>query len=220
MGRPVLAIGGVALIGLGIAIGLGWWWPSSADTDRQVGTRIGSVLLATQSGDVEIRTGDVSTTTVHQRLRYTGSRPGDAFKISGGQLVLAGCGHDCTVDYELIVPRGTTVSGNAGSGDVAIEGAGATEVTSRSGEVRVLGGVGPVKVRANSGEVSIRLASPQNVQVDAGSGDVSVVVPAGHYRVRAETGSGDQRITLATDPNGPYQLDLRTRSGDVTVNAA
>jgi hypothetical protein len=221
MGRPLLAIGGVALIGAGIAFGLGWtWWSSSATTSRQVTWPIDTVLLDTQSGDVQIRTGDVQTTTIRQHFRYRGGQPGDAFRVSGGQLVLSGCGNDCTVDFEVVVPRGSAVSGHSTSGDVTIEGAAATDVTARSGDVRIVDGAGPVKVQSNSGSVSVRLAGPQNVQVDGHSGDVSAVVPPGHYRIVAETDSGDRKVDLAADPDGPYQLDLRTHSGDVTIDAA
>jgi hypothetical protein len=220
MGRPALAIGGIALIGTGIAIGLGWWWPSTADADHQVAQRIESVRLDTNSGDIRITAGDVTTASVHERFHYSGSRPDQAYQVDGSQLVLTDCGHDCTVDYQVVVPRGTSVSGSAKSGDVDLDGLAVTDVTSTSGEVRVRAAAGPVTAHANSGDVTVDLASPQNVQVDANSGSVTVTVPTDRYRVQARTNSGDQEIDIVTDPAGPYLLDLEANSGDVKVRSA
>jgi hypothetical protein len=220
MARPLLAIGGIALIGIGAAIGLGWWWPTSAQEDRQVTQRIDTVSLDTNSGDVHIRADNVATTTVHQRFHYNGSRPNDAFRVTGGRLELTGCGHNCSVDYDVVVPRGATVTGTASSGDVTVDAASSIDVTANSGEVRVRDGAGPVKVQANSGDVSVALAAPQDVQVEANSGDVHVVVPQDRYRVQAQTESGEQKINISTDPAAPHLLDLHANSGDVTINPA
>lgn len=220
MSRPALAIGGVALIGTGVAIGLGWWWPSSAEQDSLVESRIDTVRLDVDSGDVAIRVGDVATTTVHQDFRYHGARPDDTFQVNGTELVLNRCEPDCSVDYEVVVPRGTAVTGDAKSGDITIEGLAATDVTVQSGDVRVLDGAGSVKVRSRSGDITVNLATPQNVQAEANSGDVKVVVPQDRYRVQVETRSGDQQIDIPTDPAGTRTLDLRASSGDVRLSPA
>jgi DUF4097 and DUF4098 domain-containing protein YvlB len=220
MSRPALAIGGLALIGAGLAIGLNWWWPNTAEADHQVAQPVTGVRLDVNSGDVRITASDVTTTSVHERFHYSGSRPDHAYQLEGAQLVLAGCGHDCTVDYEVVVPRGTTVNGSAKSGDVVLDGVVGTDVTSNSGEVRVTDAAGPVKVHANSGDIEIGLASPQDVHADANSGSVTVTVPADRYRVDVRTRSGDQDVAIPTDPAGAHVLDLQANSGDVRVEPA
>lgn len=224
MSRPALAIGGVALIGTGVAIGLGWstgfGWPSSAEQDSLVESRIDTVRLDVDSGDVDIRVGDVATTTVHQEFRYHGARPDDTFQVNGTELVLNRCEPDCSVDYDVVVPRGTAVTGEAKSGDITVEGLAATDVTVQSGDVRVLDGAGSVKVQTSSGDITVNLATPQSVHADANSGDVKVVVPQDHYRVQVQTSSGDQRIDIPTDPASTRTLDLRADSGDVTLTPA
>ena len=221
MGRTALAIGGIALIAVGAAVGFGWstgfGWPSTSTVDRHVAQRIDAVALDVGSGDVHVRAGDVSTTTVHQRFRYSGSHPGDAFTITGTRLELAGCGHDCTVDYDVVVPRGTTMSGQANSGDITAQGLAATDITTRSGEVHVDDAAGPVTVHANSGDITVTLTLPADVRADAKSGDVTVTVPPDRYRVQIETDSGDQDVNIASDPAGTHVLDLRANSGDVKV---
>ncbi|GAB2978211.1 DUF4097 domain-containing protein [Amycolatopsis acidiphila] len=220
MGRTALAIGGLVLISAGIAIGVGWWWPSTAEADHQVAGPVAGVRLDTASGDVRITARDVGTTSIHERFHYNGSRPDAAYRLDGTQLVLAGCGHDCIVDYEVVVPRGATVSGSSKSGDLLLEGVLGTDVTSNSGNVRVEDAAGPVRAHANSGDIEIGLASPQDVHADANSGDVTLTVPSDRYRVQARTNSGDQEIDVATDPAGPHLLDLEANSGDVKVRHA
>ncbi|HVW40989.1 MAG TPA: DUF4097 family beta strand repeat-containing protein, partial [Amycolatopsis sp.] len=160
---------------------------------------------------------DVGTTTVHQRFHHRGSQPGDAFAVTGTRLELHGCGHNCTVDYDVVVPRGTTVTGEAASGDITAQGLAATDITTRSGEVRVDDAAGPVTVHANSGDITVALALAADVRADANSGDVRVTVPRDRYQVRVETDSGDQDVNIASDPAGTHVLDLRANSGDVKV---
>ncbi|HJQ44827.1 MAG TPA: DUF4097 family beta strand repeat-containing protein [Amycolatopsis sp.] len=217
MARPALAIGGIALIGVGVAIGFGWWSPSTSTVDRQVAQRIDTVTLDVGSGDVHLRAGDVGTTTIHQRFHYNGSQPGDAFAVTGTRLELRGCGDNCTVDYDVVVPRGTIVTGEANSGDITAQGLAATDVTTRSGEVHVTDAAGPVTVHANSGDISVALARPEDVQANANSGDVKVTVPANRYRLQIQTRSGDQDISVENDPAGTHVLDLQANSGDVKL---
>lgn len=220
MGRPALAIGGIALIGAGVAIAVGWWWPTSAREDRQVTVQVSSVQLDVRSDDVHVRAEDVATTTVHQEFRYHGGKPADAFHVEGGRLVLTGCGSDCSVDYDIVVPRGTTMSGHSTSGDVTVEGLAATDVTTTSGEIHLLDAAGTVQAQASSGDVTVVARVASDVHVETTSGDVQVTVPNDHYRVRIDTSSGDQRIGIPSDPAGTHLLDLQATSGDVSVTPA
>ncbi|HKS45621.1 MAG TPA: DUF4097 family beta strand repeat-containing protein [Amycolatopsis sp.] len=200
MGRPVLAIGGIALIGTGIAIGLGWGWPSTAEANTRITQQIHTVRFDVDSSDVTVRTEDVSATVVRQRLSYhLRSRPDDAFQVDGDQLVLTECGHNCSAQFEVVVPRGTAVTGAVTSGKIELEAP------------------GTVDVRATSGEIDITLEAPQDVRATATSGEINLTVPNDRYRVAGDTGSGDRRIDVATDPAAPHLLDLNSTSGDVTV---
>lgn len=220
MGRPALAIGGVALICAGVAIAFSSWRSDSAEQDHQLAQTVTSVQLATSSGDVRVVARDVTTTSVHETFHYSGSQPGQGYRLDGATLVLAGCGHDCTVDYDIVVPRGTAVHGNLTSGDVTLDGVVGTDVTSTSGQIRVTGAAGPVKAHATSGDIEISLASPEDVNAQANSGNVTVTVPNDRYRVDVLTHSGEQEVGIPTDPAGAYVLDLQATSGDVRVEPA
>ncbi|MEV4122637.1 DUF4097 family beta strand repeat-containing protein [Micromonospora sp. NPDC049645] len=124
-----------------------------------------------------------------------------------------------------------------GSGDVRVTGAtGAVEVETGSGDIEVSEVNGAVRLRAGSGDITARrlggatdaeagsgnvtveLDKPAAARVHASSGDVTMLVPAGSYRVRSHTGSGDAQVTVADDPAASLVLDGSTGSGDVTIS--
>lgn len=110
----------------------------------------------------------------------------------------------------------------AGSGDIDLtDVAGRTDVKTGSGNIdaRELRSE-DVTVTASSGNIDLRLSVTASVRASAGSGNVTIAVPDGVYRVDADTGSGDLRIDIPTDPAGAHVLHLRTGSGDITVRHA
>jgi Putative adhesin len=219
MGKPALAFGGIALIGAGIAVGLGWWWRESAETNAVLSQPIHSVRIDLDSGDVTIRAGNVEATSIRQHFSYRRDRPGDTYRVSGDQLVLGECGSGCSVDYQIVVPLGTVVTGASKSGHIEVDGAAGIDVSTKSGEVRVTDSTGPVKVETSSGNVDITLRTAQDVHARAG-GDLRVTVPNDRFRVQGDSGSGERDIEIVQDPAAPHVLDLSTTSGDVTARIA
>lgn len=220
MGKPALAIGGVALIVAGAGIALGWnWWPNSAraEASADVTQPVSVVQVDNDSGDVHVRIEDTATTSVRQTFHYRGDPPGDTFTVDGGRLRLSGCGRDCTVDYDIVVPRGTTVNGEVRSGDLTVYGAASVDLRTSSGDIEVRDVTGPVTTNAKSGDIEVWSSVPQDVRAETASGDIRVVVPADRYRVGGDTKSGDRHIDVAQDPAAQHALDLSTLSGDVTV---
>lgn len=238
MGRAGLAVGGVALIAVGAAIGFGGVWPSEAEAEATVTQPIEDVRVDSESGDVTVRVGDVEHTTVRQVYSYRwGDPPETSYSVDDGVLVLGECDWFCSVSFEVTVPRGTTVSGHLSSGDATLEGVAAVDMDIDSGDVRLMDVAGPVRVgassgdvvgerlsgeidiEANSGGIELALAEPGDVRAHANSGDIDLTVPRGSYRVEGESNSGERDIQVIQDPSASHQLQLDANSGDVTVEA-
>lgn len=126
-------VAGLAMIGLAVSIFTRWspwsWaspWsaPWSAEEQREeLAAGISAIRMDVGSGDVMIRTGDRTRPSVTAHVRTWWWRNGDpAYRRDGDTLVLTGC-RGCSVNYELVVPRGTAVSGSSGSGTVIVQGA-------------------------------------------------------------------------------------------------
>lgn len=236
MARAGLALGGVALIGAGVAIGLGWWWTSTAEATERISEDVHTVKIANDSGDVTIRAGKVPETTVRQHFEYSWGEPEQGYSLSGATLVLGDCGAWCSVDYTVTVPLGTGVTGSLDSGDLRITGVASVDVAvdsgdvrisevsgpvaidTDSGDVRLTGIAGPVRAQVDSGDLTITLTEPADVHAEVDSGDVELTVPRTRYHVLGSTDSGDRDIDVPRDPGSRYELELSTDSGDVSVD--
>lgn len=235
MSRTGRAIAGVVFLGVAAMIATGWWWPSTATADDEVTEPVRVVEIDNDSGSVSVRADDVETTTVHQRFRYHWNEPDTAFAVEDGTLELAGCGWQCDVDYEVVVPLGTTVRGSADSGSIELDGVSGVDVSADSGNVTLSGVTGPIKadadsgnvsgedvsgpieVQADSGNVELTLAEPGDVTAQADSGSIELTLPDVAYRVSSRVDSGSEEIDVRTDPDSPYLLDLDADSGNIEV---
>lgn len=221
MGRKGLAIGGVALIGIGVAVATGVMLPSKAEANAQLTEPIETVAVDNDSGNVTIRAGNVTTTTVRQHFEYRWNRPDNAFTVDGTTLALSGCGWGCDVDYEVVVPRGTNVDGEINSGDLHLEGVNDIRVSANSGRIRAAGITGRVvEVDVDSGNIDVGLDRPASVRLDADSGNIDLTVPPGQYQVVGDTDSGNREVQIASVPGSGNVLDLTTDSGNVMVSGA
>ncbi|RZQ65180.1 DUF4097 family beta strand repeat-containing protein [Amycolatopsis suaedae] len=209
MARPALAVGGVVLIAAGVALGLGWWWPSDEERTGEVDA-VKTVRIDNDSGTVSVRAADVQRTTVVQKIDYRWGSPSDSYRVNGGELVLADCGWWCSVDYEVVVPRGTTVTGENDSGDVSLDGVASVDVSVDSGNLDVRNIAGPVKADASSGDVTLS-GIGGDLEAKANSGAISGDGLRG--RVNAEADSGDISLTLAN----PQNVRAHADSGNVEV---
>lgn len=179
--------------------------------------------LTIVAGQVAVHATETTVTT----LRIDGGRDTDAVSVdlfpagtTGHQLVvehhakkawgLFSLGAD--LDVDVIVPLGTTVTCDARSADVAVDGRiGSLGVRIASGDVRFDEVDGDVTVKATSGDVKGRHVGG-DLTVHGASGDVTVTQVCGALVMR--TASGDLRVGEA---DGSVQVN--TMSGDLQIRS-
>ncbi|MEU8661315.1 DUF4097 family beta strand repeat-containing protein [Actinoplanes philippinensis] len=150
--------------------------------------------------------------------------PGVAVKgeLRSGDVMLRGTGPvDLKVTSgDVMVENGSgPVKVRATSGDLNVIGGTEVSLEAHDGDLSVLDVTGPVTAKASSGDINLKLSGAASVTASASSGDIDLMVPAGDYRVRAVSGSGDHEVFGITDnPTSDKILELRTGSGDVRVN--
>ncbi|WP_410637533.1 DUF4097 family beta strand repeat-containing protein [Amycolatopsis sp. lyj-346] len=226
MARPLLALGGIVLIGVGLATALGWGWGSDYENTGTVSQTIRSVKLEADSGAVKIRTGSGQTTVREEVSYHWRNKPdGPFYRVEGDQLVLGSCGTNCEVDFEVVVPAGVPVTGNVDSGGLDVAGMSTVDVHVDSGHAKVEDVPGAVKLRVDSGSIDLRNVGAVQLQSDSGSitgddvhGPVDVtsssgsvefaLVQANDVKVHADSGSIDLKV-----PNGPYRVQGDSDSG-------
>ncbi|WP_232376437.1 DUF4097 family beta strand repeat-containing protein [Amycolatopsis aidingensis] len=214
MVRPGLALGGVLMIGAGVAVAFGWVWPSTAEATDTVAEQVNSVEIDNASGDIAITVADVAETTVRQTFSYRFGKPEDTFSITEGELYLGDCGWWCSVEYEVVLPRAAAVTGDLSSGALTLEGVASADVHGSSGDVRVRDVDGPVRVDVSSGDVELTDIGKE-ITVDTSSGNIIGRDLRG--AVTAEASSGD--ITLALTAAGDVRADASSGNIELTVPA-
>lgn len=198
--------------------------------------QITEIVLATRgSGDVVIRTADVSEVRIGRVVSFRRNEPDTTYRIEGTVLSLdTDCGRHCWVSYDITAPRGVTVRGENGSGDVKLTDVARVDVTVESGSITVDGASDTVRARTGSGDISVA-GVKSGVTLEAGSGDITGR-ELGGGEVTAQTGSGDISLTLDTPqsvraeagsggitvlvPEGSYRVNASTDSGDRDVHLA
>ncbi|EOD70025.1 DUF4097 family beta strand repeat-containing protein [Amycolatopsis vancoresmycina] len=226
MARPLLALGGIVLIGVGLATAFGWGWGSDFENSGTVSQAIRSVKLEGDSGSVKIRSGS-GPSTVHETVSYHWrSKPsGPFYRVDGDQLVLGACGVNCSVDFDVVVPPGVPVTGNVDSGGLDIAGVSSVDVHADSGHARVEDVSGAVTLRLDSGSIDLRNVGAVQLHSDSGSitgdkvrGPVDVTSSSGSVEftlaqandVKVNADSGSIELTV---PGGPYRVQGDSDSG-------
>ena len=208
--------------------------------------RNGSLTLSNLSGDIVVR--GVAGDEIHiEAVKRAGSgnarrqlesteiqvtQTGDRVRVhtrypeNGGHV---------SVDYDVSLPEGTSVTLSSVSGDIELEGVeGETQIESVSGEVKVNRAGRLVRAKSVSGDVTVDAASSRaELEISSVSGDVRVngvtatslevgsvsgdvlVGEATSDRATLKSVSGDIRYSGPFAPSGRYEF--KSHSGDVRI---
>jgi hypothetical protein len=159
-----------------------------------------------------VGSGDIDLTGVAGVDVETGSGTISPADVAGNVTAETGSGD---INARRI---GGNVQVYSGSGTITVSDvAGTTTADTSSGDVNARAVTGSVDVETGSGTIEVGLVAPAPIKAKAGSGDVTLAVPEGRYRVVATTGSGDQHITVPSDPSAPNTLEAHTGSGEITI---
>jgi Putative adhesin len=226
-----LVAGSAALL-VAVAVATAIWWAASRETRtttyRVLGDLAG-VKLDLGAADVEVDGGG-DAVEVRRVDRFAFGHPSrERRSVAGGTLsIVSRCARQvlasCSASYRVTVPDNVAVAVATSSGSVRLTGVRASvQVQTGSGAIVAANFCG-FALRAISDAGDVRAAaecSTERLELRSRSGDVSAVVPAGRYRIDAETDGGERRVQGVTaDDDAPYQLQALSGSGNVTVQGA
>ncbi len=194
------------------------------DTEK---VKVTEIVMTGRSGDVAVRTAAIAETRI-TRVIHRNSDPGQTYRLEGTVLHIdTDCGRNCSVSYDIEAPAGVAVRGEVTSGDIALDGVGATDVKLTSGDVMVRNATAAVRIKGTSGDINVldgkagvtiettsgdvramNVAGPVTAAVTSGDVEVKTVAPGS---VTAHTTSGDVNVIV---PSGSYQVATETSSGD------
>ncbi|MCU1323996.1 MAG: hypothetical protein JWM43_3645 [Acidobacteriaceae bacterium] len=209
---------------------------ADANFDRTLNTgNAPMVSVATGSGSIHLHPGSDSQVHiyahVHGNKGWMNGSSGDVdarireivsnppISQSGSQVTI-GDRHNnndlyrnISIDYDITLPRASTITANSGSGDINIEEVGASlKAETGSGSVRAHGIQGAANLQTGSGDIELQQTGPGEVRAQTGSGSVRLNGIAGG--LHAGTGSGD--IEVAGKPTTDWKLG--TGSGSIHLD--
>jgi len=227
--KLLAAVGVVAIAGLVACDDVSRTRLDFSNTEK---VAVKEIVIEPGSGDVTVSTGDTQQVDIRRVVRYTGNEPDTTYHINGTVLRIdTECGHLCSIDYEILAPKGVAVRGALGSGNLSLSGVSTVDLKTGSGNVGITEATGAVRVQAGSGDMTITEvagdldARTGSGNIDArglggalttartGSGDVTLSLDKGGA-VRTHTGSGNVDVAV---PTGSYRIDARTGSGEKTL---
>ena len=164
--------------------------------------------VSIDNADAIVRPGADSRIVVDGTLRGSLRRPAFSWRPAAAGLVLhssclLGFTGQCTMTYDVSVPRGLPVT-----------------VTDATGNLTVSGFSGQVTLSDGSGDITLTFTkAPKRVDVTDGSGDITLILPRGStaYQVRARSASGDVSDAVKTSPSSPNVIIASDGSGDVSI---
>jgi putative adhesin len=225
-----LVAGSAALL-LAIAVVLGVWWLGSRETEiatYSVRGAVSEVMLDLAGANtVVVGGGSARQIDVRRTDEFSFGRHADAQRaVSGGVLTLrsrcpATVLSTCSASYRVSVPDNIPVTVHTSSGDVRFNAyRGSASIATTTGNIDVGGYCGfRLQARAESGDVRASASCPpERLVLRSRSGDVLAVVPAGRYRVDADTDGGERRVAgVAAADDAPFQIQALSGTGDVDV---
>src|SRR4051794_9781766 len=221
----------VLVVGSGLAFAV-WWLASS---ERQIATY--AVRGAMSSVTLDLGGADATVVGGGSRRAVEGRRTDDfAFgrradaqrQIAGGALRLRSrCPQtvlgSCSARYRVTVPDNIPVSVRTSSGDVRFSSyRGSARIDTQTGDIAVGGYCGfALQARAETGNVQASTScAPERMELRSRTGDVHAVVPAGRYRVDADSDGGHRRVAgLTPADDAPFQIQALSGGGDVDVES-
>ena len=179
------------------------WMGGGSDTDSRIQQIINNPPIVQSGNDI----------TIGER------HSGDLFR-------------NISIDYDITLPRASSISSTTGSGDVEIQDVGASvKAQSGSGSVRVHGVQGMTTLGTGSGDIELEQNGPGDIKAETGSGSIrlrgisgALKASTGSGDIEAEgqptsdwkvsTGSGSVRLSVG---NAHFNLDADTGSGNISV---
>ena len=193
---------------------------------RVLGT-VTSIELDVGGADVEIVGGASTAVEVRRTAEFAFGRPPDQTRRLDGDVlqITSRCPDTvvgtCRAAYRISVRDNVQVNVITGSGRVRIGSLnGSARIQTGSGAIAVDGFCGfQLSAISASGDVSGEAAcSPDRMELRSGSGDVHAVVPAGRYRVDADSSRGGVEVRNLTDTDeAPFAVQAISGTGDVIV---
>lgn len=163
-----------------------------------------SGAAAAGGGRLTSPTGDVNISASFDKARC------HQIETRGERIVSIGC--DASVEFEVYVPRNSTLSVNSADGRLRVDGVqGDVEMQTGDGTIDLQGGRG--RLRAQTGDGRIRIVD-FNGDVVAQTGDGRIMLEGDFSQLSAQTGDGSISLAVPDGTDAFIETDAETVNSD------
>lgn len=186
-----------------------------------------SVVVEVDAADVQIAVSTDGRASVRTRIQWNTRQPAYVAEQVGGTLTvrLRRCGFNifgafCTSTVAMTVPAAVDLSLRTDSGNVRVSGVrGPVRLSADSGDFDLARLGGPVSARVDSGRLVGQNLTSSSVEADVDSGDVELQFDTAPAAIRARSDSGHVLIAVPAG-SGPYGVTTNTDSGETQVDVS
>jgi hypothetical protein len=205
-----------------------WLVTTRTSTHQTFTGEVRRLVLDSRVGDLTIRVVDDPGADMTAEQHGAFASPHTEQALKDGVLTIRGWCDDrlvtnnCSVDFIVVVPKGTVIRATNRVGEIRVRGADADLVAESSvGEVDLVDLTAPtVTASSNTGDVTVSFAKPpRTVRVETSVGEGTVRVPADgtRYRVSLRSGVGEENLLMSSDPASDRTISVDSGVGDVTA---
>jgi Putative adhesin len=171
--------------------------------------------------------GDMKEIVANPPIHQTGNeiKVGDADTCGGAKA------HNIDIDYEITIPKNSTVEAVTGPGSVKVEniagfvhaaaGGGSivatnigpdSKLATRAGTIDITGAHGDLMAVTESGNLTVGNSTVTEARLHTGSGSITTTNLHGGMRINSGTGN----LTIGGSPNSDWKLE--TGSGNIQIH--
>jgi hypothetical protein len=220
-----VAVTVLAIVG-GVLLVVSTFFERSRVETRGFTGPVTAVSVTEDVGDVRVRTtAPGERVEVRADIRESLDDAAWSADLRAGKLVVDGeCRQEglsffnCSVDLTVTVPAGIPVHVTSRTGDVTVIGAfSGVRADTSTGDVLVRQAAGPVVINTDTGDVRSLSSSGTAAMAETSTGDVRLEFDVAPRGVTAETNTGD--VTVAVPDDGTvYGVSTDSDTGDRTVD--
>ncbi|MFL1380078.1 MULTISPECIES: DUF4097 family beta strand repeat-containing protein [unclassified Nocardiopsis] len=178
------------------------------------------LTIDADNGNLRVSPGDVEAVEVTRWISSSSllGDPEASWELLGDTLELrvrCGAFTNCEVEYEIVVPEGTTLTVLGDNGDITAFGfAEPLTATTDNGRVSVADISGPLTLTSENGDLIGQGISSAEVAATTDNGRVELELTAVPDAVTVHTDNGDAEITL---PDAAYAVAASSDNGEVVT---
>jgi hypothetical protein len=202
----------------------GLWLARQTETQHQTYPQTGTHIELVLAGlDVQVLPGNEGEIAVERQLTWSLARPeldqrwdGQTLHATATACPPIAVGPQCTVDYTLRVPPGSTITATIQAGDLTVHDISADlDLSASDGDIRLDNIDGQLSIHNSTDDVAATDIRSSRVNIQTTSGDIEAQFSREPEQVETTTTNGN--ITIGVPRHTTYNLTVEANEPNIDI---